>query len=215
MKPTRLIRDQQGSTMVEMTIMMSIMFLFVLGLVDFLFAFYQWNAAAKAVQVGARIAAVSTPVVNGLNALPRAVVDAGLKEVGDPMPEFTVDCFAGSCSCTGTCNGVAGYNATAMNDIVYGRGRTSCQASTGNYSVGMCNLFYRVTPANVRIKYTQPPAPGGIGFAGRAGGPAPIVTVQLENLTFQFFFVIFRNINMPRFTTTIMAEDLCSSGAGC
>ena len=42
--------------------MIPIIFLFLLGAIDFLFAFYQWNAAAKAVQVGARIAAVSTPV---------------------------------------------------------------------------------------------------------------------------------------------------------
>ena len=30
-------------------------------------ALYQWNAAAKAVEIGARIAAVSDPVASGLN----------------------------------------------------------------------------------------------------------------------------------------------------
>jgi Flp pilus assembly protein TadG len=63
----RFARDNNGAVLVEATIMMTIMF--VLGSVDFLFAFYQWNAAAKAVQVGARIAAVSDPVATGLNGL--------------------------------------------------------------------------------------------------------------------------------------------------
>ena len=61
----RFARDNDGAVLVEATIMMTIMFVLVLGSVDFLFAFYQWNAAAKAVQVGARIAAVSDPVARG------------------------------------------------------------------------------------------------------------------------------------------------------
>jgi Flp pilus assembly protein TadG len=216
----KLLSDQEGATIVEVTIMMSIIFVFVLGLVDLLFAFYQWNAAAKAVQVGARIAAVSSPVATGLNALPKAVVTDGLAEVGDPMPAFTATCSGGACSCTGTCNGVSGYNATAMNDIVYGRGRTSCGTPAGPYSIGMCNAFYRVAPANVRVVYTQP-ASGGIGFAGRSGGPAGIVTIELINMNYQFIFLgqllTFANANpaMPPFTTSVSAEDLCSLGAGC
>ena len=49
--------------------MLVIMFIFVLGSVDFLMAMYQWNAAAKAVQIGARIAAVSDPVASDVNAI--------------------------------------------------------------------------------------------------------------------------------------------------
>ncbi len=75
----RFARDNNGGVLVEATIMMSILFMFVLGSVDFLFAFYQWNAAAKAVQVGARIAAVSDPVAIGLNGLSAGVVSASLR----------------------------------------------------------------------------------------------------------------------------------------
>src|SRR5258708_19572381 len=74
----RFGRDHNGGVLVEATIMMSILFMFVLGSVDFLFAFYQWNAAAKAVQVGARIAAVSDPVAIGLNGLSAGVVSASV-----------------------------------------------------------------------------------------------------------------------------------------
>src|SRR5437660_5286562 len=118
----RLARDENGGVLVETTVMMSIMFVFVLGLIDLLYAFYQWNAATKAVQVGARIAAVSDPVVKGLGDLSAAVVSASLRP-GSPMPAFTVTCDGETrtCSCEGACVGVGGYNADAMGTIVFGR----------------------------------------------------------------------------------------------
>jgi hypothetical protein len=80
-----------------------------------------------------------------------------------------------------------------MNKIVCGRDNTSgaecvystqCQA-TSAYFRGMCDIFPSITAANVRIRYTQT----GLGFAGRAGGPVPTITVSLQNLPFQFFFL--------------------------
>ena len=72
------LRDQQGSVLVEVTIMLSVTLVLVLGAIDFLLLFYQWNAAAKAVQTGARLAAVSDPVASGLNNLSQAVVSASV-----------------------------------------------------------------------------------------------------------------------------------------
>ena len=71
--------------MVEVTIMLSITLVLVLGAIDFLLLFYQWNAAAKAVQIGARLAAVSNPVASGLNNLSQAVVSASVPP-GAAMP---------------------------------------------------------------------------------------------------------------------------------
>src|SRR5262249_19839132 len=107
----RLLRDQSGSVLVETTMVIALVLIAVLGSVDFLYAVYQWNAAAKAVEMGARIAAVSNPVANGLNALSTAVLSSSLS-LGGTMPTFTVTCNAGgngSCSCSGTCTGVSGY----------------------------------------------------------------------------------------------------------
>ena len=70
-------RDQRGAVIVEVTIVMTFMFVLVLGGIEFLLLFYQWNAAAKAVQIGARLAAVSDPVAGGLNGLSAAVVSTG------------------------------------------------------------------------------------------------------------------------------------------
>jgi len=196
--------------LVEATIMMTIMFVFVLGSIDFLFAFYQWNAAAKAVQMGARIAAVSDPVAVGLNNL--SVVTVGAP--GSSMPYFEVRCdgAAASCTCAGACTGVGGYNAAAMNAIVFGRGSASCSDATSFYYAGMCDIFPRIGPANVVVVYTQT----GLGFVGRPGGPVPTVTVALQNLPFEFFFLgalmRFNKVPMPALTTSITAEDL-SSGA--
>ena len=206
----RLRRDVSGGVLVEATVMMLIIFVFVLGAVDFLFAFYQWNSAVKAVQSGSRIAVVSPPVTNGLNALSNAVVSPE-RPLGSPMPYFKVECAGGACACTGTCTGVSGYNATYMNWIVYGRDppNAACSPVTSYYRAGMCHFFWRVTPANVRVTYEQT----GLGFAGRTGGPVPTVTVTLQNLNFQFFFLGglmgFGNIPIQP-VATMSGEDLAS-----
>jgi Flp pilus assembly pilin Flp len=211
----RFARDNNGAVLVEATIMMAIMFVLILGSVDFLFAFYQWNAAAKAAQVGARIAAVSDPVATGLNGLSARVVGAALRP-GSAMPPFTVICDGGTttCTCDGACIGVSGYNATAMDTIVFGRGSMACGDATSSYTAGMCDIFDRITPANVRIAYIQPAAPAGLGYAGRPGGPAPTIKISLQNLPFRFFFLGallgFRDIQIPEVPTTITGEDLYS-----
>src|SRR5260370_27651044 len=118
----RFARDNNGAVLVEATIMITIMFVFVLGSVDFLFAFYQWNAAAKAVQVGARIAAVSDPLAIGLNGLSAGVVSASLRPGGAiPSLMLTCDGATATCTCDGACIGGDGYNARAMDTIVFGR----------------------------------------------------------------------------------------------
>ena len=220
----RFTHDNDGGVLVEATIMITVMFVFVLGSIDFLFAFYQWNAATKAVQVGVRIAAVSDPVAKGLNGLSAGVVSASLRP-GSAMPSFTVTCDGGTaiCTCQGACKGVGGYNATAMHTIVFGRGSMACGDAKWFYTAGMCDIFSKITPANVRIAYTQPAAPAGLGFAGRPGGPVPTIRISLQNMPFRFFFLGallgFRIIQIPEVPTTITGEDLYSCSpvmiAGC
>ncbi|RFB75534.1 pilus assembly protein [Methylovirgula sp. 4M-Z18] len=198
--------------------MMTMIFVFVLGGIDFLFAFYQYNSAAKAVELGARIASVWDPVATGLNSLSTAVVTNNTATAGDEMPSFSVTCngSTATCTCTGTCTGVSGYNSAAMNTIVYGRGNNgSCNAPTSLYTLGMCSVFFgdtgALTPANVIVTYTQT----GLGFAGRPGGPVPTITVQLQNVPFKFYFLgsllKFGNVTMPPLTTSVTGEYLSSS----
>ena len=97
------LRDQRGAVMVEVTIILSLTLVLVLGAIDFLLLFYQWNAAAKAVQMGARLAAVSDPVASGLNGLSHAVVSVSVPP-GAAMPKFIVTCDGRTATCT--CNSV-------------------------------------------------------------------------------------------------------------
>ena len=58
----RLIRrfryDERGATLVEASLLIPFVFVFMFGAVEFLFAFHQWNRAVKAVERGARIVRV-------------------------------------------------------------------------------------------------------------------------------------------------------------
>ena len=209
----KFLKDTDGAAMVEFTIIAMLALTFLLGAVDFFFAFSQWNSVVKAVERGARIAAVSTPVDNGLRNLTGLV--SGVNQPGDPMPAnyFSIICQGASTSggsCTGTRAGT--YNASAMNQIVYGRGSSlSCTDATSAYSVGMCDIYSRITPANVTVEYQQT----GLGFVGRPGGPVPTVTVSIRNLSFEFFFLNsllrFGPIQMPPISATVTGEDLFSS----
>ena len=68
----------------------------------------------------------------------------------------------------------------------------------------------RILEGNVVIQYVQT----GLGYAGRPGGPAPTITLAVEDMPFQFFFlggvVGFAKMRMPP-TTSITAE--IASGA--
>jgi Flp pilus assembly pilin Flp len=211
MLAAKFCRDQRGAVIVEVTIVLTFMFVFVLGGIEFLLLFYQWNAAAKAVQVGARLAAVSDPVAAGLNGLSAAVVTAAVPP-GAAMPKFVITCNGrtGTCNCNpaNVCRGVSGYDRAAMNTIVFGRGSSSCSDAKSADQVGMCDIFPRITPANVKILYAQT----GLGYAGRSGGPMPTITVSIQNLPFQFYFlgglIGFRNLQIPASTTSVTAEDL-------
>jgi Flp pilus assembly pilin Flp len=214
----RLARDEDGGPLVEVAILLPILILFLFGGVDFMNALYQWNAAAKAVQIGARIAAVSDPIASGLSSIADNALTSGLAS-GGPMPDFTVECDGGAaaCSCTGgACDGMGAYSAEAMGFIVYGRGGNSnCTPPTSQYFAGMCNLHPAIAPQYVTVVYKQT----GLGYAGRSVGPVPTITVSLNaessktKLPFKFFFLPFAALNIPQVTTTITGEALSASAA--
>jgi TadE-like protein len=211
----KVARDESGAVLVEATVVMTIMLVFLLGAIEFLFVFYQWNAAAKAVQIGTRIAAVSDSVAGGLNGLSAATIGPSVPP-GAVMPGFAITCDGSTARCTcsesGICPRDLSYDAAAMNTIVFGRGSSRCGDARSFYDAGMCDVFSRITPANVVIVYAQT----GLGFAGRPGGPAPTITISLKNLPMQFFFLSgllgLGELRMAPLTTSMTAEDL-SSGA--
>ncbi len=212
-------RDEGGAALIEFTAAVLAFFLLLFGVTEFAFAFYQWNAATKAVQLGARLAAVSDPVSSDLLAL--TGMEGGALP-GAAMPNFDRVCTSDSSTgATGSCTGGT-YDATsvdAMRTLVFGRcqtgvdcPRTTCVGTGSN--IGMCNIFDRVTPQNVIIRYQYT----GLGYAGRPGGPVPTITVSLRNLTYNFVMVGglvpgLSSMQLPSFATTVTGEDLNVSGS--
>jgi Flp pilus assembly protein TadG len=210
--------DENGATMVEMAIVASLLFIVVLGFVDFGYAFYQWNAANKAVQVGARLARVSTPVPSGL--LSESSTSDPTK-VGLPVPAGTYDyvCTASaagtaSCSCAaGTCEDitVVQQGQDAFN-LIYAGDDGVCDGAANPGRPGMCDFFPRLQKNNVKIEYIAT----GLGYWTRPGGPVPTIKVSLQNLTFQFYFLGgllgFNDIDIPSMVSSVTGEDLDSNG---
>lgn len=201
----RFRRDEDGATMVEMTISIVLLLTLTLGFVDFGYALYQWNAASKAVQVGARLASVSSPVVDGVatatDTLPAEPVGTLAGDAVAPGA-FTFSCVgAGSPACNVNFGRI--YRGDATGD--------GCPALGANQRPGMCHFFPRLQPANIRVTYVA----SGLGYWTRPGGPVPTITVSLEGLTFQFFFLSgllgFTDITMPSMLSTVTGEDMRST----
>jgi len=197
----RICAETSGAALTEAAIVMPLFMVFTGGLVDFSLAFYQWNAASKAVQVGARLAAVSNPIDGALSSLTGL---EGGAAAGDPFPPFATVCSGASSTCTGLGN--SSYSASAMNTLVYGRGEAACGTSGPDQFPGMCDVFDRIRPQNVIVSYRHT----GLGFAGRPGGPVPTITVELTGLTFNLVF-LGGSITMPPMRTTVTGEDLSTS----
>lgn len=190
--------------MVEMTLVITLLLTLLLGFVDFGYAFYQWNAATKAVQVGARMASISTPIAPQISTAGATAIPGNRIEL--LSYNYVCDGATSACVCTGA-NCVAGvFTAANFNRIFYGDDNT-CVAVR---RPGMCDFFPRLLPANVRVRYTAT----GLGYQTRPGGSVPTITVSLQNVTFQFFFLGgllgFNNITMPPMLSTVTGEDMSS-----
>jgi Flp pilus assembly protein TadG len=195
-------RDPSGAVAVEFGLMSVVFITMLVGLMEFGTAYWQWNQAAKALQLGVRLAAVSNPVSSDLTSF------TGLSstvEEGDPMPYFKRTCSGATVTCTG-----GTYDAAAMRTLVYGCGSTSCPTTVQRYPP-MCQIFPRITPQNVIVEYTQT----GLGFAGRPGGPLPSITIRLTGLDFNFVvldsLIGLTAIPMTGLSASAPAEDLRGS----
>ncbi|TIN49727.1 MAG: pilus assembly protein [Mesorhizobium sp.] len=210
----RFAKSEDGAATVEMAIVSTLLFTLVLGFVDFGYALYQWNAATKAVQLGARLASISDPVATALAAA-APTTTPGAPVVAAAYAPFVCTYTAG----TGACSSGGTFNAANFSRIF--RGDTAntnddtCPAITPeqrpNIRPGMCHFFPGLRRDNVVITYSAT----GLGYQTRMGGPVPTITVSLQNRTFQFFFLGgllgFGDLTMPSMLSTVTGEDLRST----
>ena len=206
-------RNQAGTSTIEFAIVAMLFLLLTFGLVDFGNMFWQYNSAAKAAQLGARLAAVSDPVWDGLPTL----ADSGGTPGGPWQTNYSVTCTGTNASgSSGTCTGNSSgsYSAAAMQCLVFGRAAgggcdTQCVETGMDGEAGLCDRFNRIRPTNVSITYSHT----GLGFSGRPGGPVPTITLSLTGLTFNFVAIgtlrgVSNVLTMPDFKVTMTGEDL-------
>ncbi len=187
----RFRRDRTGISSVEFALVAMVFFVFIFGIFDFGRALWQWNAAAKAAQWGARYAIVNDVVASGL-----ANFD-GLSAAGGnglSIPIGAVNPNPVICDVNG-CNGYGPLDTTAFNAIV----------------AIMQGIYSRVQANNVVVEYEHV----GLGFSGNPYGMdiVPTVKIRLQGMVFNLVTPLVAGlvtITMPDFSTTLMGEDLQS-----
>jgi hypothetical protein len=195
------LRDSSGAALLETVIVLNVLMLVLVAFIELGTAVNQWNLAAKAAQIGARLAATSDPVDSTLSAWTGLETDPP----GQPITGgYDRDCRGDTAECTG-----GTFDLDALKRIVYGSDPQSCDGSPP--TIGMCDVLASITPENVRIRYQF----SGLGYSGRPGGPVPTITVSLTGMTVQFLllgsFLGLDDLALPSFPVTIVGEDLSTS----
>ncbi len=203
----RFHRDDRGTTMVELGVVLALFLLIFFGLLDFGRLAFHYVAAEKAMQTAARIAAVRPAACAGV---PQTNLRGAIAS-GTVPPKYGTNCSAGATICvnpgTITCNGAAA-NPTA-NEI------------WNRISGALPN---DATIANLQFSYAYN---GNLGFLG--GPYVPVVTVQLQNLNFQFVSPMSSLVGLagatpqpglgsaiafPPMSVSLPAEDLAMGNSG-
>ncbi|PRY72916.1 TadE family protein [Marivita geojedonensis] len=185
--------------MIEALLTMPIVLLVFAALIEFGMAVFQFNQAAKASQLGARLAAVSDPLVSDMSTLTDDF--AGLDEAeAVPATIVSVNCGTGSTPC----------DTDRLNRIVYGSDG-ACDPGAGAAVRGMCDFHPRITPTNVHVSYHR----AGLGYVGRPDGAVTTITVEVRDLNFDLPFlgalIGVNSIAIPVLPVTVTSEDLCSA----
>lgn len=191
-------RGEEGAVLVETMLTLPIVILMMVAIVEVGMAVFQWNLTVKALQVGARLAAVSDPIVG-----PTAygTLDDGFSTLvpGDPVPSgiVQVSCGADTTPCP----------AAALTRLM--TGGDSCGTTTPGGLNGICDVAAFINPANIRITYYR----AGLGYVGRPFGTVSNITLEIRNQFFDFLFLdqlipIAGRIPIPSHPVSITSEDI-------
>ncbi|SCB60677.1 TadE-like protein [Rhizobium aethiopicum] len=197
--------DSSGASLVEALLTFPIVLLVFAAFIEFGYAMSQWNQTVKALQYGARLAAVSDPLLSAM-----AFSTAFPTDASDPLNngKATPNDSSISATCTG-----AGCS-TELKRIVYGsKDAQDCPNMASVAQIGMCHINPRIGATNVVVTYQR----SGLGYWGRPDGP--VLTMRLEVREVSFDLPILggllglNNITVPAHPVTITTEDLktCST----
>ncbi len=206
---SRFLRQETGVTMIEALLTIPLVFLLMAGMIEVGTMMYQFSQTAKAMQVGARMAAVSSPAVSDMTWLTE---DYPEDSDGTPVPAAFREVTCGP--------GAAGCDADALARI-YDGGDGLCGA-TGDLS-GICDVAPFISADNLVITYRRT----GLGYVGRPRGPVVTVSVQVDGLNFDFFILddlirfflpsstFASSFEIPAQRVSMTSEDLSSCRGVC
>lgn len=188
----RLARDPRGGAGAEFAMVLPLLVIMLFAIIDGGRFVWEYNRAEKATQVGARMAVVTDVISTDLRDNDYVgVLGLGPGQRIPPEALGTIVCNASTCTCSGACTGIgAGHNAAAFANLVN----------------RMRQIKPDIAANNVEVVYRG----SGLGYAGDPTGMSlsPLVSVRLKDMTFQpVTSLLFLEIPMPSFTTTLTAED--------
>jgi hypothetical protein len=191
------VKDESGISLTEGLLTFPIVMLVFAAFVEFGFAMFQWNQTVKALQLGARVAAVSDWMLDEddvalLFPVPTVV------QVGTTMP---ADGLSRSCSTDNTSDECTAGLDRLVNDA-------------GGRWPGMRSFNPRIGTANVVITYER----SGLGYYGRPGGAVTTIRLEVRDVTFDLLIIGallgLDTITIPAMPVTVTSEDLeTDSGA--
>lgn len=192
-----LSSDRTAATAAEFAMVLPLLILFLFGTIDVGRLMWEWNRAEKATQMGVRYAVVTDFVPSGL-----ATKDFTLSGATQGSPVKS-SLFPGV-TCTGTGSTA---NCTCKGGSCAAFSLTGNSGAFNNIVARMNLIYPRITAQNVVVDYD----PAELGFAGNPYGPdvAPIVTVRLQNMTFQPIVsqIFGATFNMGSFPSSLTVED--------
>jgi hypothetical protein len=203
--PFSFWRDDRGVSLTEGLITIPIVLLIFAAFVEFGYAMSQWNQTVKALQYGARLAAVSDPLVDGGD-----FADAFPSDADDPLNNG--DATPNDSTMSLTCGGDSGTacDPTALSRIV---GGSDGVCEPGDPRPGICDLNWRITPDKLMVTYQR----SGLGYWGRPDGPVLTMRLEVRDITFDLpilgGLLGLNDIAIPAHPVTITTEDLktCST----
>jgi TadE-like protein len=210
----RLWRDTAGSMLVEYAVVFPLFILVTLVTVDVTYLLYEWALANKATYVGARAAVVSNPVAQNITE-DRLLYDPGqLRQMGQYCFDFATGTGNGNCPAPSVVN----CTSSACTPSTFG---FDSSAFTNGNGTGIFDrmkvIFPRLQPDNVTISYQL----NGSGYVGRPGGLPMNVTVSIQSVSHQFYFIpgMMRFFGatfasapaIPAFATTLTSEDMATN----
>lgn len=202
MSLNRYLKSERGSVTVETSLIITLLIVVTAGVIECSLAFWQWNTAQQSARFGARLAATSYPVAEDLREM--TGLESGA-EVGDPFPYYERHCSGKTSSCSS-----GQFNQVALDYIVYGPDGDGVCAPTTLERRGICDIISNVGRENMDISYIA----SGLGYAGEPGDPAPLITVTIKDLDFNFVFLDAflpeRFTKIPPVSVSAMSEDLRS-----